>query len=297
LSGPGWAHGAVAAREYPQWQDPFTVVSLDFIKSDRRRDDFLRACPELVIVDEAHTCSQHEGGGRNQRHLVLRGLAQDPRRHLILVTATPHSGKEDAFRSLLSLLSPELGQLPRDGEPDADDAPQQDVQAERRVYRRKLAAHFVQRRRGDIADYLKEETPFPRRLERYEAYTLAPEYKRLFARVLGYARETIRTEQGRRQRLSWWSALALLRAMASSPAAACAALRNRAPFNEASSAEQADEIGQCFRWTCWASMYIFLPEGAWRAKSENLQPSTSRAPSYLWICSGASRSRSVAYLG
>lgn len=36
---------------------PFVVVSIDFIKSDRRRGDFLRACPELVIVDEAHTCS------------------------------------------------------------------------------------------------------------------------------------------------------------------------------------------------------------------------------------------------
>ena len=31
------------------------IVSTDFIKADRRRDDFVRACPELVIVDEAHT--------------------------------------------------------------------------------------------------------------------------------------------------------------------------------------------------------------------------------------------------
>ncbi len=36
---------------------PFVIVSTDFIKSDRRRDDFLRACPEFVIVDEAHTCA------------------------------------------------------------------------------------------------------------------------------------------------------------------------------------------------------------------------------------------------
>src|ERR1035441_3996853 len=33
----------------------FVIVSLDFIKSERRRDEFLRTCPELVIVDEAHT--------------------------------------------------------------------------------------------------------------------------------------------------------------------------------------------------------------------------------------------------
>src|SRR5512146_1342562 len=36
---------------------PFVIVSLDFIKSDRRRDEFLRTCPKLVIVDEAHTCA------------------------------------------------------------------------------------------------------------------------------------------------------------------------------------------------------------------------------------------------
>ena len=35
---------------------PFTVVSLDYIKADRRRDSFARACPELVVVDEAHAC-------------------------------------------------------------------------------------------------------------------------------------------------------------------------------------------------------------------------------------------------
>ena len=55
------------------------VVSTDFIKSDRRRDDFLRACPELVIVDEAHTCAGR-GGGRGahqQRYELLSGLAAD----------------------------------------------------------------------------------------------------------------------------------------------------------------------------------------------------------------------------
>ena len=36
---------------------PYTIVSTDFIKSDRHRDDFLRTCPELVVIDEAHTCA------------------------------------------------------------------------------------------------------------------------------------------------------------------------------------------------------------------------------------------------
>ena len=35
---------------------PYTVVSLDYIKTDRRRESFARACPTLVVVDEAHAC-------------------------------------------------------------------------------------------------------------------------------------------------------------------------------------------------------------------------------------------------
>lgn len=32
-----------------------TVISTDFIKAERRRAHFIRECPDLVIVDEAHT--------------------------------------------------------------------------------------------------------------------------------------------------------------------------------------------------------------------------------------------------
>jgi superfamily II DNA or RNA helicase len=59
---------------------PYTVVSLDYIKSERRRDEFLRACPELVIVDEAHTCTS-TGAGRHQRYELLKGLVADAHGH------------------------------------------------------------------------------------------------------------------------------------------------------------------------------------------------------------------------
>src|SRR5439155_11412942 len=86
---------------------PFLVVSVDYIKTDRRRADFVRACPEFVIVDEAHTCAAGASqAGQQQRHQLLTELARDPERHLVLVTATPHSGIEAAFRSLLELLNP-----------------------------------------------------------------------------------------------------------------------------------------------------------------------------------------------
>jgi len=218
---------------------PFTIVSTDYIKSSRRRDDFLRACPRLVIVDEAHTCAaalNNRGGGRHYRHELLSRLARDKDRHIILVTATPHSGIEATFRSLLSLLDEKFAAFP-------DDLSGKDKEN----YRRQLAAHMIQRRRADIRSYLDAATPFPQREEKEETYKLTPEYKKLFDRVLAYVRERVK-EGGAypkyRQRVRWWAALALLRAIASSPAAAAAALRTKAAGLDTEDEQEADELGR-----------------------------------------------------
>jgi SNF2 family DNA or RNA helicase len=80
---------------------PFTVVSLDTIKRDDYRDGFIRGCGDFVIVDEAHTCTAGKGRGRHQRYELLRGLAARPDRHVVLLTATPHSGDSEGFNHLL----------------------------------------------------------------------------------------------------------------------------------------------------------------------------------------------------
>lgn len=216
---------------------PHVIVSMDFIKSDQRRDEFVRACPELVIVDEAHTCAfgDDSRGGRHQRHQLVTRLAADPERHLILVTATPHSGKEDAFRSMLAFLDPSFRDLPAELGGKANEA-----------HRRRLARHFVQRRRADIEAFLDTETPFPKRLEREETYALSKPYRALFEKVIAYARESAQDESGgqHRQRVRWWSALALLRALASSPAAAATTLRNRAAMADTETVAEADVLGR-----------------------------------------------------
>lgn len=212
---------------------PITVVSTDFIKSARRRHEFLRTCPDLVIVDEVHTCvadSTTGGSGRTQRYELVRDLAADTARHLVLASATPHSGKDEAFRNLLGLLDPQLAT----------------VDLEKQSGREHLAKHFVQRRRADIRRYLDEDTPFPKdRLTAEVPYSLTPQYRDLFAKVLDYARETVRTDDGGlARRVNWWSALSLLRAMASSPRAAAQTLQTRAAAAAAGSPEEADEIGR-----------------------------------------------------
>ncbi|MGH3301491.1 MAG: helicase-related protein [Streptosporangiaceae bacterium] len=209
------------------------VVSTDFIKRPGLREQFWQGCPDLLIVDEAHTCVSDGTGGRSRmlRHELVARLAADAGRHLVLVTATPHSGKEEGFASLLQLLSPDL--------------PQADLESA--DGRARLARYFVQRRRADIRSYLDESTPFPQdRLSQERPYELSAGYKALFDDVLRYARETVRDPAGGQlqQRVRYWSALALLRALASSPLAAAATLRARAANLSAADVEEADQMGR-----------------------------------------------------
>jgi superfamily II DNA or RNA helicase len=199
---------------------PHTVVSLDYIKSERRRAEFLRACPELVIVDEAHTCAS-TGQGRHQRYELLKGLVESKTRHLVMLTATPHSGDEQAFFRLLGLLDPSFEKL-ADATGD-----------ERTELRERLSRHFVQRRRPDIDEW-KEGNLFPRRQTKELTYTLTGAWERFFDAVLDYCASVVEAagEDSKRQRLSFWGTLALMRCVASSPAAAVQALRTRAGLEE-----------------------------------------------------------------
>lgn len=154
---------------------PYLVVSTDYVKQRSRRDEFALLCPELVIVDEAHTCIAPSAIGSSQAHqryTLLRRLADDQTRHLLLLTATPHNGDDGAWQSLVGLLDPRLAELPSDLSG-----------AGREEDRRLLARFLIQRQRADIREYLSEDTPFPARETAEESYKLTPEYRKLFDRV------------------------------------------------------------------------------------------------------------------
>src|SRR5437764_8895486 len=178
------------------------------------------AGPELRSGPAAPRAHGAASRGQHQRHSLLVELTKDPERHLVLATATPHSGIEAAFRSLLGLLNPALADLPEDLSGPANEE-----------HRRRVAAHFVQRRRADIRAYLDERTPFPERFTAERTYSMSKPYQHLFDQVLAYANELVRSTEGMtlfRRRVRWWAALALLRCVSSSPAAAVAALATRA---------------------------------------------------------------------
>lgn len=199
---------------------PVIVVSLDYIKSERHREHFLSIAPECVVVDEAHTCATG-GAGKQLRFELLQRLAADASRHLLLLTATPHSGDETAFFNLLSLLNPEFLALQQRN--SASDP-----------LRLQLARHFVQRRRKDIVEWQTETHDghgFARRLKAELTYQLTGNWGAFFDSVQSYCRELAesveRTGSDANARLIWYATLALLRCVASSPAAAVKALNTR----------------------------------------------------------------------
>ncbi len=192
---------------------PFTVVSLDYIKAEKRREGFAKACPDFVIVDEAHACvGTHKG--KQQRFELLSGLARDPERRVILLTATPHSGDEEAFARLLSLIDPGFGVM------NFEDA----------KYRERLSRHFVQRRRIDlISGEWDEDRAFPKHETAEFPYKLNKAHLDFQEAVLDYCFGIVsKAGSGQRERrLAFWGTLALMRCVGSSPAAALSALRNR----------------------------------------------------------------------
>jgi superfamily II DNA or RNA helicase len=197
---------------------PIQVISIDFVKSDRNRHLFQLDCPEFVIADEAHGAAAAVDANTNQqqRNRLLREIAAKEDRHLILLTATPHSGIEAAFRSLLALLRPKFAEWNTSA-----------LSEEQRI---ELARHFVQRTRRDIKQDWEGADCFPDREPADSTYRLSPAYRTLFARTYDFCSEIVRSGEdlGKwQQRVRYWGALALLRSVMSSPAAAVAALENR----------------------------------------------------------------------
>lgn len=204
---------------------PFQVLSIDYIKQDSRRATFINECPELVIVDEVHTCARPQGAStsQQQRHALVSEIAAKPDQHLILLSATPHSGKPEEFGSLLGLLHTDFETL--------------NVATASQPERQHLARHFIQRRRQDVEHWMNENTPFPKRDSGEFDYDLSQPYRAFFEKVLEFARNLVSGDSApdRQKRVHYWTALGLLRGVMSSPAAGVAMLRaRRAKLDEGS---------------------------------------------------------------
>ena len=170
---------------------------------------------DLVVFDEAHKLSAHYFGTKLERTARYRfaerlGAAC---RHLLLMTATPHNGKDEDFQLFLALLDSDrfYGKFRQDDhQVDAND-----------LMRRMTKEQLVK----------FDGTPlFPERRAYTVNYALSPEEEALYEAVTDY----VRTEMGKADELTGarrgsvgFALTALQRRLASSPEAIFQSLKRR----------------------------------------------------------------------
>lgn len=201
----------------PFAENDLVIVRLDQLsRSDELQTRLAQTDWDLIVCDEAHKMSASFFGGelKETKRYRLGKLLGKLTRHLLLMTATPHNGKEEDFQLFLALL-------------DAD----------RFEGRFRDGVHRV-----DISDLMRRMVKerllrfdgkplFPERRAYTISYTLSPEESALYEAVTEYVRrEFNRADQleneGRKSTVGF--ALTILqRRLASSPEAIYQSLKRR----------------------------------------------------------------------
>ncbi len=213
-----------AAVEASRTGNPFLEKNLLIARIDQlaRAEDLTAKLQvtdwDLVIVDEAHKMSAHQYGNelKKTKRFLLGEVLRDRTRHFLLLTATPHNGKNEDFLAFMTLIDPErfAGRLRNDEVPDVDDVMRRLVKENLRTFegRRLFPQRFAHSLNFKLSD---AET------ELYEAVT---DYVRT-----GMNRAYLMQEEGDKRRglVIGFALAGLQRRLASSPAAIYHSLRRR----------------------------------------------------------------------
>ncbi|MFO1161817.1 MAG: helicase-related protein, partial [Reyranellaceae bacterium] len=194
------------------------ILRLDMAARSDELKAKLAAAPDwdLVICDEAHRMSASYFGGEvkeTQRHKLGRLLGSHTR-NLLLMSATPHNGKEADFQLFMGLL-------------DADR-----FEGRFREGVHKADASDLMRRLTKEELYRFDGTPlFPERRAYTASYELSPAEASLYQAVTTYVREEMnradRTGDDKRRSNVGFALQILQRRLASSPAAIHRSLERR----------------------------------------------------------------------
>ncbi len=223
---------AAARTANPFEHNHLLVCRMDQLSRNEDLQAKLLAAPEwdLVIVDEAHRMSGHYFGGEvklTKRYRLGQTIGSHCR-NLLMMTATPHNGKDEDFQIFLALLDADRfeGRF-RDGVHVVD-------------------PHDIMRRLVKEDLYRFDSTPlFPERCSYTAQYELSELEAHLYAEVTDYVRDEMnRVERnvdqgdGTRRVNVGFALMTLQRRLASSPEAIYRSLRNRRQRLEDRLAEQ-----------------------------------------------------------
>ena len=202
--------------ENPFAEDDQLIVSLDQVKRNEYMDRLKPTNWDLVVCDEAHQMSANFFGKKITKTARYRlgELLGKITRHFLLMTATPHNGKEGDFQLFMELLDEERfkGRL-------WDDI--------RRVDASDLMRRMI---KEDLRNF--DGTPlFPERKAYTTNYELSPEEDDLYEKVTKYVRDEFKhaeqLKDGRRRNRVGFAMISLQRRLASSPEAIYQSLKSR----------------------------------------------------------------------
>ena len=192
------------------------IVRLDQVsRTEEMHDKVCAGAWDLVVFDEAHKLSAHFYGQkveRTKRFMLAEKLGAHTR-HLLLMTATPHNGKEEDFQLFLSLLDSDrfYGKF-RDGVHKTDTSD---------LMRRMVKEELVK----------FDNTPlFPQRRAYTVNYKLSDLERALYERVTTYVKEEMGKAdalEGQRRGSVGFALTTLQRRLASSPEAIYQSLKRR----------------------------------------------------------------------
>ena len=201
--------------------DPFNEHDLLIARLDQlsRNDELLEKLKksnwDLVVMDEAHKLSASWYGQelKATKRFRLGQAMGDVTRNLLLMTATPHNGKEEDFQLFLSLLDPDrfYGKF-RDGTHAVDVSD---------VMRRMVKEDLVK---------FDGTRLFPERRAQTVRYTLSPAEEELYREVTRYVVEEMNKADnldGQRKGRVGFALTGLQRRLASSPEAIFQSLKRR----------------------------------------------------------------------
>lgn len=159
---------------------------------------------DLIIVDEAHRMGAHYFGGKLEKtkRFQLGELLGRITRHLLLMTATPHSGKEEDFQLFLTLLDRDRFEGKRKSTADTSGIMRRMVKEELLTFEGKKL--------------------FPERIAETVPYELTALEYELYEQVTQYVREGMNRADrlgGKRKNTVGFALTVLQRRLASSPEA------------------------------------------------------------------------------
>ena len=202
--------------------NPFTdnnqlIVRLDQVSRNEEIQNRLKQSDwDLIVCDEAHKMSATYFGNelRKTKRYQLGELLGQLTRHLLLMTATPHNGKDDDFDLFMKLLDPDRFEGKARAGTDRSDV----ADLMRRMVKERL--------------YTFDGTKlFPERKATTVDYDLSPEERQLYESVTEYVRKEFNRidelEHGGRRSAIGFAMTVLQRRLASSPAAIYHSLRRR----------------------------------------------------------------------